>query len=434
MVRALHAAGLEVILDVVYNHTAEGGPNGPTMCFRGLDNPAYYRLDPDDPARYRDVTGCGNTLDARSPVARRLVLDSLRYWVEEMHVDGFRFDLASALGRVDGDFEPAAPLIQEIATDPVLAGVKLIAEAWDAAPGGYAVGRFPPPWADWNGIFRDTVRDFWRGRGPTSDLARALAGSSDAYAPSGRGPLASVNYVACHDGMPLRDLVSYDHKWNLANGEGNRDGDDHNRSWNSGVEGPTDDVAVRELRRRRAAAMLATVFCSAGVPMIGQGDERWRTQQGNNNAYCHDSPLTWLSWADDPETMAMRDLVARLVRLRAEHPVLRREGWFRGDRGDGSPVDVRWLTPDGRGMDDTWWQPGEARVLGALYAGAATPEGGSDVLVVANAAGASVWFDLPAGAWARLLDSSRPGGVPEEGTATEAVDVPAWAVLVLRRA
>jgi isoamylase len=433
MVRALHAAGLEVIVDVVYNHTAEGGPDEAALCYRGLDNPAYYRLDPADRSRYLDVTGCGNTLDARSPVVQALVLDSLRYFVRELHVDGFRFDLASALGRVDGDFDPHAELLRRIARDPVLRRVKLIAEPWDAALGGYALGRFPSPFSEWNGAYRDTVREFWRGHAPSSDLARSLAGSSDIFAPSRRGPVASVNFVTSHDGFTLRDLVSYDDKHNEANGEQNRDGDDHNRSWNSGAEGETDDAAVRELRRRRAASMLATLALSAGVPMFVAGDERWRTQRGNNNAYCQDNALSWLDWTLDDERSAVLDLVRRLVALRASEPVFRRRRFLTGTSADGASADVRWLASDGHEMDAHWWQPADVRTLGVLLAGDGADEPGATMLAIFNADDRDVAFALPErfvphGAEV-VLDTAAPA---RAGHVAGKALCAAWSVLVLR--
>jgi glycogen operon protein len=434
-VRALHAAGLELILDVVYNHTAEGGPDAPALSYRGLDNPAYYRLDPADRSRYADVTGCGNTLDARSPTVQRLVLDSLRYLVRELHVDGFRFDLASALGRGDGDFDPHAELLRRIARDPVLRRVKLIAEPWDAAVGGYALGRFPSPFSEWNGAYRDTVREFWRGHAPSSDLARAVAGSSDVFAPSHRGPLASVDFVTSHDGFTLRDLVSYDDKHNEANGEGNRDGDDHNRSWNSGAEGETDAAAVLELRRRRATSMLATLLFSAGVPMLVAGDERWRTQGGNNNAYCQDNRLSWLDWTLDERSGAMLELVRRIVALRAAEPVFRRSRFLRGTAEDGATADVRWLASDGHEMDAHWWQPPDVRTLGVLLAGDGADEPGATMLTIYNADDRDVAFALPErfvphGADV-VLDTAEPA---RTGHVAGKVACAAWSVLVLRLA
>ncbi len=347
MVRALHAAGLEVLLDVVYNHTAEGPPGGPTLSLRGLGDAAYYRQGPG--GIYYDVTGCGNTLAASNPAALRLVMDSLRYWVGEMHVDGFRFDLASALARTSHGLDLRAPLLTAIGQDPVLRDVKLVAEPWDATGEGYLVGRFPPPWCEWNDRFRDTVRDFWRGRADgVRELASRLSGSSDLYADDGRLPFSSVNFVTAHDGFTLRDTVSYEHRHNESNGEGGRDGNPDNRSWNGGVEGETDDQDVVALRQRQAANLLATLLLSTGVPMITAGDERGRTQQGNNNAYCHDSPLSWVDWSPDPRWEHLTDLTRDLLALRRQHAVLRQRHFFAGRPvGDGARKDVAWFHPGG---------------------------------------------------------------------------------------
>ncbi len=431
LVRALHAAGIEVICDVVYNHSAEGGPGGPILAFRGLDNLGYYRLDPADPGRYDDVTGCGNTLDAGKPAVSSLVLDSLRYWVEEMHVDGFRFDLAVALGRGEHGFDPAAPLLAAIADDPVLAGVKLIAEPWDLGPDGYRLGAFPAPFSEWNGAYRDSLRDVWRGLAPTSELARALAGSSETFAPSGRGALAGINLLVSHDGFTLRDLVSYDEKHNEANGEENRDGDDASRSWNSGVEGETADPDVLLLRRRRTRAMLATLLLSQGVPMLVAGDERGRTQRGNNNAYCQDSALSWLDWSASDDDLAA--YVRELIALRMCHPVLRRTTFLEGDRGDGSPVDVRWFAADGKPMDAGFWQAADAPTLGVVLDGRSADAPDETLVIVFHAAAAAAEVRLPDGFSIGLvveLDSEgeRPAGAPVGETVTAAP----WSVLVLR--
>jgi isoamylase len=320
MVRALHSAGLEVLLDVVFNHTAEGDEHGPTLCFRGLDNPAYYRLA-DDRSRYVDDTGCGNTLDAHRPHGLRLVMDSLRYWVQEMHVDGFRFDLAVSLGRTTTDFDPFGGFLDAVGQDPILSEIKLIAEPWDIGHGGYDLGDFPPGWSEWNGRYRDTARDFWRGApGTLGDFATRLTGSSDLYG-RGRRPTASINLVTVHDGFTLTDLVSYDAKHNEANGEDNRDGSNDNRSWNCGVEGPTDDPAVLELRARQRRNLLATLLLSEGVPLLLAGDELGRTQGGNNNAYCQDNPISWIDWDGDRDLL---DFVAAVCRIRRENDVFRR--------------------------------------------------------------------------------------------------------------
>ncbi len=377
MVKALHAAGIEVILDVVYNHTAEGGPGGPTLSFRGLDGSYYLQSD----GRYFDVTGCGNTVNASHPQVLQLVMDSLRYWVEDMHVDGFRFDLAPALCRNPYDVDMRAPFLTAVHQDPVLRRVKLIAEPWDATGDGYRVGQFPPRWCEWNDRFRGTVRDFWRGgSGGVRDLATRFAGSSDLYADDGRLPFASVNFVTAHDGFTLRDLVSYDHKHNEANGQQGRDGTDDNRSWNCGVEGETDDPAVRSLRRRQAANLLATLVLSTGIPMITAGDECGRTQGGNNNAYCQDNETSWVRWDADKDWQHLRPLLTRLLRLRRSHPVLHQRYFFRGRPMNGSDnKDITWLRPTGAEMTGDSWDDSAALTLGVFLAGdalrATTAEG-----------------------------------------------------------
>jgi isoamylase len=357
MVRALHAAGLEVILDVVFNHTAEGDHTGPTLCFRGLDNAGYYRLQ-DDRSRYVDDTGCGNTLDSTQPQCLRLIMDSLRYWVSEMHIDGFRFDLAAALGRGQHDFDTHSVFLETIGQDPLLSDVKLIAEPWDVGFGGYELGDFPPGWSEWNGRYRDTVRDFWRGEaGALPDFATRLSGSSDLYG-RGRRPAASINLITVHDGFTLTDLVSYDRKHNEANGEGNRDGTDDNRSWNCGVEGPTDDASVLALRARQRRNLLATLLLSEGVPMILAGDELSRTQSGNNNAYCHDDPISWVDWSTVDTFDDLTEFVATLCQFRLRHPVLRRRRFF-------TEGEIFWLRPDGEQMTADDWNTPFARALGA---------------------------------------------------------------------
>jgi isoamylase len=367
MVKDLHRAGLEVILDVVYNHSAEGSTDGPTLCFRGYGDHAYYRHQD---GRYADVTGCGNTLDATQPQVLQLILDSLRYWVSEMHVDGFRFDLASALARNGERVDIRGPFLSAVGQDPVLRNVKLIAEPWDATAEGYQVGGFPPPWCEWNDKFRDTVRDFWRGQGSVAHLAWRLAGSSDLYSDDGRHPFSSVNFVTAHDGFTLRDLTSYERKHNEANGEQNRDGSNQNRSWNCGVEGETDDEQVNTLRRRQAANMMTTLLLSTGVPMIVAGDERGRTQGGNNNAYCQDNEISWVDWTNAGEWKDMHDLVRQLLRLRKEHPVLRQRHFFDGRPvGQGGLKDLTWLHPDGREMTQGDWHDGQLGTLGFVLAG-----------------------------------------------------------------
>ncbi len=358
MVKALHEANIEVILDVVYNHTAEGNHLGPTLSFRGIDNQAYYRLMDDEPEYYMDYTGTGNSLNVRHPHSMQLLMDSLRYWVTEMHVDGFRFDLASALAREFYDVDRLSTFFEVIQQDPVVSQVKLIAEPWDVGPGGYQVGNFPPLWTEWNGRYRDTVRDFWRGEpGTLGEFASRISGSADLYQHDGRRPVASINFVTCHDGFTLTDLVSYNQKHNEANGEKNADGESHNRSWNCGVEGPTDDPAVLALRARQRRNYLVTLLLSQGVPMIGHGDELGRTQRGNNNAYCQDSELAWVDW--DRAEDELSAFVSRAAALRAEHPVFRRRRFFDGRpaRRSGTALsDVEWFTPAGKEMTEDDWE------------------------------------------------------------------------------
>ncbi|MDP3892598.1 glycogen debranching protein GlgX [Nocardioides sp.] len=365
MVKALHAEGIEVILDVVYNHTAEGNHLGPMLSLRGIDNPAYYRLVEDDRQHYMDYTGTGNTLNVRHPHSLQLIMDSLRYWVTEMHVDGFRFDLAAALAREFYDVDRLATFFELVQQDPVVSQVKLIAEPWDIGPGGYQVGNFPPQWTEWNGAYRDTVRDFWRGEPSLGPFASRLAGSADLYEHSGRRPFASINFVTAHDGFTLRDLVSYNEKHNDANGEDNNDGESHNRSSNHGVEGPTDDPEVLTARGRSQRNFLTTLLLSQGVPMLLHGDELGRSQQGNNNTYAQDSELSWVDWSavDQP----LLEFTAMVSRLRAEHPTFRRKGFFTGrtagaggsDTGEGRLDDIVWLHPTGRPMEDEDWENGQ---------------------------------------------------------------------------
>jgi isoamylase len=378
MVRALHEAGIEVILDVVYNHTAEGDHRGPTLSFRGIDNTAYYRLNDDDKARYLDYTGCGNSFNVRSPHALQLIMDSLRYWVVEAHVDGFRFDLAAALARELHDVDRLSAFFDLVQQDPVVSQVKLIAEPWDVGEGGYQVGNFPPLWSEWNGKYRDTVRDFWRGEAAAMpDFASRLSGSSDLYETSGRRPVASINFVTCHDGFTLTDLVSYNTKHNEANGEDNRDGTDDNRSWNCGAEGPTGDPAVNALRARQRRNFLATLFCSQGVPMLLGGDELGRTQRGNNNAYCQDNEVSWVDWGMAQNAAGLLDFTRALAALRREHTVFRRRRFFRGERaGDGHLADIAWLTPSGRVMGDDDWNTPSARAMTVFLNGDAITEPG----------------------------------------------------------
>ncbi len=413
MVRTLHSAGIEVILDVVYNHTAEGNHMGPTLSFRGIDNAAYYRLVEDDPRYYMDYTGTGNTLNARHPEVLHLIMDSLRYWVTEMHVDGFRFDLASALARGFHEVDRLSAFFDLIHQDPVISSVKLIAEPWDVGEGGYQVGNFPVLWTEWNGKYRDAVRDFWRGMGTSlAEMGYRLTGSSDLYQGDGRGPIASINFVTAHDGFTLRDLVSYDHKHNEANGEENRDGTDDNRSWNCGAEGDTDDPDVLELRRRQQRNLLATLLLSQGVPMLLAGDELNRTQRGNNNAYCQDNEITWLAWDLDPEAKDLLEVARRLVALRRDHPVFRRRKFFQGRPIHGSGLaDIGWFGPDGQEMSDEQWISGKLVALGMFLNGDEISEPGprgerivdDSFLVILNGPD-PVPFCLPDGKWASTFE------------------------------
>ena len=374
MVDALHAAGLEVLLDVVFNHTAEAGQLGPTLCYRGLDNRGYYRLDDDDPRLYYDTTGCGNSLNAGDPVTLQLIMDSLRYWLTQMHVDGFRFDLATTLGRQSGGFQQVSAFFDLVAQDPVVSRAKLIAEPWDVGQfDSYDLGRFPPRWREWNGKYRDTMRDFWRSH-PVGlgEFATRFCGSSDLYAGSRRRPTASVNLITVHDGFTLRDLVSYDDKHNEANGESNRDGTSDNRSWNCGAEGPTDDPDVLALRARQSRAMLTTLLLSFGVPMLLGGDEMGRTQQGNNNAYCQDNEIAWVDWAQ-PDT-ALQDFTRRLVALRKAHPVFRRRRFLSGTEAS----ELRWFTPAGTEMTAADWSDEGARAIGLYLDGSDDPDRAAD--------------------------------------------------------
>jgi glycogen operon protein len=371
MVKALHQAGIEVILDVVYNHTAEGNHLGPMLSFKGADNSAYYRLMPDDPRHYMDFTGTGNSLNPVHPSVLRLIMDSLRYFVTECHVDGFRFDLASALAREFYDVDRLSAFFDTIHQDPVLSQAKLIAEPWDVGPGGYQVGNFPILWSEWNGVYRDTMRDFWRASASVGQFAERLSGSADLYESDGRDPFASINFITAHDGFPLRDLVSYNGKHNDDNLEDNRDGTDDNRSWNCGAEGETDDAAVNELRRRQQRNFLTTLFVSQGTPMLLGGDELNRTQGGNNNAWCQDNEISWYDWNTDGDGRQMREFVQRLIRLRREHCTFRRETFLRGQPVNESPLpDVWWFRVDGRRMTSRDWEHGEA-VLGMFLNGQA---------------------------------------------------------------
>jgi isoamylase len=432
MVRALHAAGIEVILDVVYNHTAEGDETGPTLCFRGIDNSGYYRLLADDRRRYADYTGCGNTLDVRHPYVLQMLMDSLRYWVTEMHVDGFRFDLASALARSFHDVDKLSAFFDVIHQDPVVSRVKLIAEPWDVGEGGYQVGEFPPLWTEWNGKYRDTVRSFWSGEPiGVRDLGFRLTGSSDLYADDGRRPFASINFVTAHDGFTLRDLVSYNEKHNEANGEGNRDGESHNRSWNCGVEGETDDPAVTALRGRQVRNMLLTLLVSTGVPMLLAGDEIARTQGGNNNAFCQDNEVSWVDWStvDKPGVADLLALTRRLVALRRGSPVLRQRGFFAGrpvPGGDGRK-DLAWLRADGTEMTEQEWHSPDLRTLGMYLDGDGIRQRGprgerltdESYLLVLHAGAEDTTFALPglpwASGWEVVVDTTYADGRPPVG-------------------
>ena len=371
MVKTLHSAGIEVILDVVYNHTAEGNELGPMLCFKGVDNHAYYRLQKDRKRYYTDYTGCGNTLDTRHPAVLQMIMDSLRYWVTEMHVDGFRFDLASTLAREAHEVDPFGSFFDIVHQDPVLRGVKLIAEPWDLGEGGYQVGNFPPGWAEWNDKYRDTMRRYWRGDGGLiGEFARRLTGSSDLYGRNGRLPRASVNFITAHDGFTLRDLVSYNEKHNEANLEDNRDGTDDNRSWNCGAEGPTDDPAIVAMRARQMRNFLTTLFLSQGVPMLLGGDEFGRTQHGNNNAWCQDNELSWFDWNWNDEQRALYEFTKRVIKLRREHPVFHRSKFFEGQGSPGSDLpDVWWMRPDGRRMTRRDWARGDAYSIGVFLNG-----------------------------------------------------------------
>ena len=420
MVRALHAAGIEVILDVVYNHTAEGDGGGPTLSLKGFDNAAYYRLDAADPSRYENWTGCGNTIDASQPASRALIVDSLRWWAEAMHVDGFRFDLAPVLGRDGAAFRREAPLFAALRADPALAYLKLIAEPWDVGPGGYQLGQFPSGWSEWNDRYRDTMRSFWRGeRHVAGAFAERFAGSSDIFRHRGRKPTASINFITAHDGFTLADLVSYNERHNEANLEQNQDGHSDNRSWNCGVEGPSDDPAVAELRRRQARNLLATLLLSQGVPMLQAGDEFGRTQGGNNNAYCQDNAISWLDWSLAGADAGLAELVRRLLAFRRRRPELRRDTFLKGRRRSGRAHDVSWLRPDGREMREADWNDPRAAALAVALADAERAE--LAVLVLVNGSAEPVDFLLPAPAagraWRRVVDTAEPaaGGTAEVG-------------------
>ncbi|HEX3553285.1 MAG TPA: glycogen debranching protein GlgX [Thermoanaerobaculia bacterium] len=448
MVKILHQEGIEVILDVVYNHTAEGNEKGPLLCFKGIDNAAYYRLMPDDRRYYMDYTGTGNSLNMRHPHVLQLIMDSLRYWVLEMHVDGFRFDLASTLARELHDVDRLSAFFDIIQQDPVISQVKLIAEPWDVGEGGYQVGNFPPLWSEWNGKYRDEVRDFWRGAdGALDELAFRFTGSSDLYATNGRRPSASINFITAHDGFTLHDLVSYNDKHNEANCEDNRDGESHNRSWNCGVEGTTDDPGVRALRGRQKRNFLATLFLSQGIPMLLAGDETGHTQGGNNNAYCQDNEISWLDW--EGADRELLDFTAELIHLRRDHPVFRRRRWFLGTAIRGCDArDIVWLRPSGDEMsEDDWHDPG-GRALGVFLNGqgiGSTDERGEKVVddsfyLMLNAGAEPLTFRLPdrphwGQRWGKVLDTAQARMLTGEETAGPGgeVRVEGRSMVLLRR-
>ncbi len=446
MVRALHTAGIEVILDVVYNHTAEGNHMGPTLSMRGIDNEAYYRLEQDDKRYYTDYTGTGNSLNVGNPHALQLIMDSLRYWVLDMHVDGFRFDLASALAREFYDVDRLATFFELVQQDPVVSQVKLIAEPWDVGPGGYQVGNFPPQWTEWNGKYRDTVRDFWRGEPQAlGEFASRLTGSADLYEHSGRRPVASINFVTAHDGFTLRDLVSYNDKHNDANGEDNNDGESHNRSYNHGVEGPTDDPDVLTLRARQQRNFIATLMLSQGVPMLLHGDELGRTQQGNNNGYAQDNELTWMHW--DAVDQPLLEFTAALARLRREHPTFRRSRFFNGRpvrREEGARIpDIVWLRPDGSEMQPEDWDSGFGRAIGVFLNGngirerdrRGEPISDKHFIILFNAGDEEVDFHLPAvefsPKWDTVVDTAGQRADSEPLAPGESVPLAAKSLMVL---
>jgi glycogen operon protein len=425
MVKTLHSAGLEVILDVVYNHTAEGNQLGPTLSLKGIDNSTYYRLAPDNPRYYTDYTGTGNTLNMQHPRVLQLIMDSLRYWVLDMHVDGFRFDLAATLARELHEVDRLGAFLDIIHQDPVLSQVKLIAEPWDLGEGGYQVGNFPVGWAEWNDRYRNTVRSYWKGDGGVvGDLAYRITGSSDLYAHSGRRPYASVNFITAHDGFTLQDLVSYNEKHNEANGEDNRDGNNDNRSWNCGVEGPTDDPNIQALRAKQKRNLLATLLLSQGVPMLYAGDAIGHTQMGNNNAYCQDNPISWLNWNLQPQDRDLLAFVQRMINLRKRHPVFRRKRFFQGRPIKGATVkDVLWLNPVGKEIGEDEWRDGSLHCLGMFLSGQGLDEtdergrklGDENFLVLLNAYHEDVQFALPSfrpgTRWTAWMDTSREAGL-----------------------
>ena len=451
MVRTFHEAGIEVILDVVYNHTAEGNHLGPTIAFRGIDNDSYYRLVDDSKAHYMDYTGTGNSLNVRDPHSLQMIMDSLRYWVEEMHVDGFRFDLASTLARELHDVDRLATFFDLVQQDPVVSRVKLIAEPWDVGEGGYQVGNFPTLWTEWNGKYRDTVRDFWRGEPSTlGEFASRLTGSSDLYAHNGRRPTASINFVTAHDGFTLNDLVSYNSKHNLANGEDDRDGESHNRSWNCGVEGPTDDPAINQLRDQQRRNFLTTLLLSQGTPMIAHGDEIARTQQGNNNVYCQDNELSWINWDFVDTNADLLEFTKRLIRIRKNHPVFRRRRFLAGDPFgfDAADRDIAWLVPSGRLMTQGDWEFAFGKSLMVYLNGRSIVEPdrrGQKVeddsfLLMFNAHYDNIDFTIPGKqfgvSWKLIVDTTEATGYPAEAKhvpANGSITVPARSIVILRQ-
>jgi isoamylase len=447
MVKTLHQAGIEVVLDVVYNHTAEGNHLGPTLSLKGLENTTYYKLSPEDPRHYWDATGTGNTLNVAHPQTLKLVMDSLRYWVEEMHVDGFRFDLASTLARDPFDFNPRGNFLQACHQDPTLSRVKLIAEPWDVGSNGYQVGHFPVRWSEWNGKFRDCVRRFWKGEITHDELGWRMTGSADLYQAAGRKIFASVNFVTCHDGFTLRDVVSYNHKHNEANGEMNRDGADDNASWNCGAEGETEDPSINRLRDRQQRNLIASLFLAQGVPMLCSGDEIGKTQGGNNNAYCQDNETSWLDWDLDDRRQALLGFTMRMIRIRKEQPVLQRRRFFRGAHfHDSSLKDLAWFRPDGKEMTDEDWKQPYVRSLAYVLGGdtIATPDErgerivGDTLLVLMNAHHEKVPYRLPDIEWGRewqiLVDTDgRSDAKADRLYAAGMIDVGARSMIVLSR-
>ena len=449
MVKSLHEAGIEVILDVVYNHTAEGNHMGPTLSFRGIDNASYYRLVDGDQAHYFDTTGTGNSLLMRSHAVLQLIMDSLRYWVTEMHVDGFRFDLASTLARQFHEVDKLSTFFELIAQDPVLSGVKLIAEPWDVGDGGYNVGEFPALWSEWNGKYRDTMRDFWRGEPSTlGEFAARISGSADLYQHSGRAPMASINFITAHDGFTLNDLVSYNNKHNEANGEGNADGESNNRSWNCGEEGPTEDPEVLSLRSRQIKNFLTTMLFSQGVPMICHGDEMGRTQAGNNNVYCQDNELSWVNWNLNATQQDLLHFTRKVIKLRKDHPVLRRRRFFYGDAahgGESKLQEIGWLRPSGEHMRDEDWTAWYARSLMVYVNGHAISEPNlhgekivdKSFLLLVNASEEDIEFTIPteptgsSKAWKVVIDTQPTKGLPRKLKPKAKVEVESHSLCLL---